>query len=166
MLRVSGVPGPSPTPGHTPATTQHMMRTITVTPPRDHSPETRQNRDDTPTHESLRGDDKMKKRIHGVKLLLSVGTAATLAIGMLAAGQTAYAAGPPSVGLGTADSFAVLAGTGITNTGATTITGDVGSYANPAETGFGTVVLTGNNHAGDAVTQGAKSDLGTAYAVS
>ena len=104
-----------------------------------------------------------EKRVHGAKLLLSVGTAVTLAIGMLANGQTAYAAGPTAVGLGTADSFAVLAGTGITNTGATTITGDVGSYANPAETGFETVTLNGKNHAGDQVTQGAKSALTTAY---
>ena len=105
----------------------------------------------------------MKKPVHGAKLLLSAGTAVTLAIGMLAVGQTAYAAGPTSVGLGTANGFAVLAGTGITNTGATTITGDVGSYATPSETGFGTVVLTGTNHAGDAVTHGAKSALVTAY---
>src|ERR1035437_6087769 len=113
--------------------------------------------------ESLRGDGKMKKRVHGSKLLLSVGTAVTLAIGMLAAGQTAYAAGPTPVGLGTAGSFTVLAGTGITNTGATTITGDVGSFSDPSETGFGTVVLNGTNHAGDAVTQGAKGALGTAF---
>ncbi len=105
----------------------------------------------------------MKKRVQGAKLLLLVGTAVTLAIGMLANGQTAFAAGPTPVGLGTAGSFAVLAGTGITNTGATTITGDVGSFSNPAETGFGTVVLKGTNHAGDAVTQGAKGALGTAY---
>jgi hypothetical protein len=113
--------------------------------------------------EMARGDGKMKTRVHGARLLLSAGTAVTLAIGMLAVGQTAYAAGPTSVGLGTADGFAVLAGTGITNTGATTITGDVGSYATPSETGFATVVLTGTNHAGDSVTQGAKSDLVTAY---
>jgi hypothetical protein len=109
------------------------------------------------------GDGKMKTGVHGARLLLSAGTAVTLAIGMLAAGQTAYAAGPTPVALGTAGSFAVLAGTGITNIGATTITGDVGSYANPAETGFETVTLNGNNHAGDAVTQGAKSALTTAY---
>lgn len=72
------------------------------------------------------------------------------------------------VGLGTADVFAVLAGTGITNTGATTITGDVGSSAVPTETGFDTVtIISGTNHTdpnpNDATTQGAKTDLVTAY---
>src|SRR3989337_2750720 len=36
------------------------------------------------------------------------------------------AAGPPTVGLGTADSFAILAGSTITDVPASTITGDVG----------------------------------------
>ena len=67
------------------------------------------------------------------------------------------------VGLGTATSFAVLAGSGITNTGPTTITGDVGTFPTPSETGFGSVTLRGTDHAGDAVTQGAKADLVTAY---
>jgi cell division septation protein DedD len=86
---------------------------------------------------------------------LALGTSALLA-------APAYAAQAP-VGLGTADSFAVLAGSGITNTGATTITGDVGTFPTPSETGFGSVTLHGTNHRGDAVTRGAKSDLVTAY---
>lgn len=91
--------------------------------------------------------------------------ASFLAIAALATAQTAYAAGPAPVGLGTAGAFAVLAATGITNTGATTITGDVGSHPTASMTGFGTVVLTGTNHGGDAVTQGAKAALTTAYGV-
>ncbi len=67
------------------------------------------------------------------------------------------------VDLQTADSFAVLAGTGITNTGATTIWGDVGSSPIPAETGFGSVTLHGTDHAADAVSLQAKNDLTTAY---
>jgi len=67
------------------------------------------------------------------------------------------------VGLGTAASFAVLAGAGITNVGPTTITGDVGTFATTNETGFNTVTLLGVDHAGDAVTQQGKNDLTTAF---
>ena len=76
--------------------------------------------------------------------------------------QIVMAAGT-QVPLGTAISFAVLAGSGITNTGATTITGDVGTFPTPTETGFGSVTLIGTNHFGDAVTQTAKTDLTAAY---
>jgi hypothetical protein len=72
-----------------------------------------------------------------------------------------------TVDLGTADGFAVLAGAGITNTGSTTVTGDVGSHPTNSQTGFGPgadqVILTGTNHHNDAVTEGAKADLVTAY---
>ena len=78
------------------------------------------------------------------------------------AAPSALAAQEP-VDLGAAESFAVLAGSGITNTGPTTITGDVGTFPTPSETGFGSVTLNGTNHAGDAVTQAAKNDLVTAY---
>lgn len=67
------------------------------------------------------------------------------------------------VSLNTADSFAVLAGSGITNTAATTITGDLGYYPTVTYTGSGSVTLTGSDHAGDSVTQGAKTDLSNAY---
>jgi Ice-binding-like len=70
-----------------------------------------------------------------------------------------------AVPLGTADGFAVLAGAGITNTGPTTVTGDMGSYPTVAETGMASVTLTGVNHAGDGVAQKAKTDLVTAYNV-
>ena len=57
----------------------------------------------------------------------------------------------------------MLAGSGITNTGPTTITGDVGTFPTPTESGFASVTLSGTNHGGDAVTQGAKNDLVVAY---
>jgi uncharacterized Zn-binding protein involved in type VI secretion len=73
-------------------------------------------------------------------------------------------AGSLSRWVGTADSFAVLAGSGITNTGPTTITGDIGSFPTDTITGSASITLIdGTNHAGDAVTQGAKDDLVTAY---
>lgn len=67
------------------------------------------------------------------------------------------------VGLGTADDFAVLAGAGITDTGSTTITGDIGTYATTTIVGLASITLHGTNHAGDSVTQTAKTDLTTAY---
>jgi hypothetical protein len=115
----------------------------------------------------------MKRKARSPALLFSVGSALALAIAVLAPVQTANAAGPTTVGLGTAGSFALLAGTGLTNTGATTITGDVGSSPTHSETGFAAcpaadcVTLTGTNHndpdPNDTVTQGAKTALVAAY---
>jgi len=105
----------------------------------------------------------MRTGVHGAKLLLSAGMAVTLAIGMLAAGQTANAA-QASVELGTAKSFAVLAGTpAVTNTGPTTITGDLGISPAAAVTGFPPGTVSGTIHKADAVAVQAKSDLVTAY---
>ena len=67
------------------------------------------------------------------------------------------------MGLGTAASYAVLAGETITNTGATTITGDVGLHPGSSVTGFATVTLNGTQHVADAAALQAKNDLTTAY---
>jgi hypothetical protein len=67
------------------------------------------------------------------------------------------------VGLGTAGSFAVLAGAGITNTGPTTVNGDVGTFPTTTMSGSASMTVTGTNHGGDAVTQQAKTDVVTAY---
>jgi len=91
----------------------------------------------------------------------AVGIALILAIGAMA-GPAANAVGP-TVGLGTATSFAVLAGSAITNTGPTVINGNIGSYPTTTITGFPPGTVNGTNHAGDSVTQGAKTDLITAY---
>src|SRR5580658_1764102 len=87
---------------------------------------------------------------------------ALLVLGAVLSLMVGGAGAATPVSLGTADTFGVLAATGITNTGATVVNGDIGSY--PTATITGTPpVLTGTNHGNDAVSQQAQSDLTTAY---
>jgi hypothetical protein len=88
---------------------------------------------------------------------------ALFVLGLLLTLVSGAAAAATAVPLGTADSFAVLAGSGITNTGPTTVNGDLGTYPTTTITGTGSLTVTGSNHAGDAVTQSAKNDLVSAY---
>jgi hypothetical protein len=94
------------------------------------------------------------------RMLGLAAVAAVLALALLA--STALAAQPP-VGLGTADSYAVLAGQTVTNTGPSTINGDLGVTPGAAITGFPPGTVNGTVHAADAVALQAQSDLTTAY---
>jgi hypothetical protein len=76
---------------------------------------------------------------------------------------TSAVAAATAVPLATTASFSVLAGSGITNTGPTTVSGDIGTFPTASISGLGTMTVGGANHAGDAVTQQAKSDLVAAY---
>lgn len=66
--------------------------------------------------------------------------------------------------LGTVGSFAVLAGSTVTNTGPSTIHGDLGVSPGLAVTGFPPGLVSGGvTHTGDAVALQAQSDTATAY---
>lgn len=68
------------------------------------------------------------------------------------------------ISLGTAQNFGVLGGSTVTNTGATTVNGNVGVSPGSAVTGFPPgVVVGGAIHSNDAVAQQAQNDLTTAY---
>jgi hypothetical protein len=103
------------------------------------------------------------RRRPGYAWLAAGPVAAAGAIAMFIAAQPAVAATAP-VGLGTAGSFAVLAGQTVTNTGLSMISGDLGVSPGTAVTGFPPgLVIDGAIHSADGVAAGAQSDLTTAY---
>jgi len=68
------------------------------------------------------------------------------------------------INLGTSQSFAVLGGSAVTNTGATAITGNLGVSPGSSVTGFPPGIVTGGTiHAADSVAAQAQTDLTTAY---
>jgi len=104
------------------------------------------------------------RQMRGVR----VGVASAAALGLLIAlPGNAQAAPQPPVGLGTATSFAVLAGSAVTNTGNSVISGDLGvspGLVPPLVTGFPPgLVNNGTQHAADPVAAQAQLALTTAY---
>jgi hypothetical protein len=76
---------------------------------------------------------------------------------------SATSGSPGAVALGSAGAFAVLAGSTVTSSGATALTGDLGVSPGTAVTGFPPGTMTGATHAGDATSATAMTDLTTAY---
>ena len=90
-------------------------------------------------------------------LLLALALVALLAVPAMSL------AAQPTVNLGTTASYAVLAGSTITNTGATTVTGDIGLSPGTAFTGQASVTVDGAVNINNAAASQAQLDLVTAY---
>jgi hypothetical protein len=86
-----------------------------------------------------------------------------LVVCMLSIGSVARAQSAPP--LGSAQSFAVLGASTVTNTGPTIIAGDLGVSPGTAVTGFPPGTVTGGTiHKGDATANAAQADAHSAYA--
>lgn len=116
-----------------------------------------------PSHRSPSGDSLSTSRRAASRAgrrtlragVLLLGSLSTLLFTSSALGATA------TVGLGTAASFSVLGGSTVTNTGPTTMFGDLG--LSPGSSVTGAPHVLGATHVDDAVAIGAKSNLTTAY---
>jgi len=91
----------------------------------------------------------------------------TLLLVVMMVVPTVSMAAQPTVNLGTTSRFAVLAGSTITNTGTTTINGDVGGDVGLSPgtvfSGENSVTMSGVAHLADAVALKAKADLVIAF---
>ena len=93
-----------------------------------------------------------------------------LVVGLTTANYAAAQAGPATVFLGSAGTFAVLGAAGVTNAGPTVVTGDLGTYPTASCTGLPTP-CTGNGpgqvngtiDAADVIAQHAQASLLIAY---
>jgi hypothetical protein len=92
-----------------------------------------------------------------------VGLLAGAGVAALALPVVNALAAQPSVGLGGAESFGILAGSTVTNTGPSTIYGDLGLGPGTAVTGFPPGTVNGTIHKANGVAGNAKVDLTTAY---
>lgn len=96
------------------------------------------------------------RRARRAAIALSVGLAFALA----------RAAAQAQVGLGTAGSFVVPGGAGVSNTGPSVLNGDLGVSPGTSLPGFGLpAVVNGATHNNDGVASQAQLDLATAYDV-
>jgi hypothetical protein len=109
------------------------------------------------------------ERHHHIRRPWTTLAAAILATGLLAIGVVALAAPAGaaayenSVGLGTASPYSVLAGSTVTNTGSSVLSGDLGVSPNNAITGFPPGLVGGATDNGNAASALAEGDLTTGY---
>jgi hypothetical protein len=89
--------------------------------------------------------------------------AGVLAVAMTLGLSGMALAAPTQVDLGTAANFVVLAGSTVTNTGASVLSADLGLHPGTSVTGFPPGIVNGTQHVTDATALQAQSDLTTAY---
>lgn len=107
---------------------------------------------------------RIRRPARPLALTLSVLLVGGIAAAAVSLAGAADAASPPDVRLGTAARFGVLAADGVTNTGPTTIAGDVGSAPTTSVTDNGAITASGVVRTGpDQVVSNAKADLLTAF---
>ena len=98
---------------------------------------------------------RLSSRVGTRHLLGAIGLAGLMALPATCLGQ--------AVNLRTAQNFGVLGGSAVTNTGPTSVVGDVGTSPGSSITGFPPGTTTGVFHANDAVAITSQTDLTTAY---
>jgi uncharacterized repeat protein (TIGR01451 family) len=91
------------------------------------------------------------------------GLALVVAMAALIGIQSSASAATAPVPLGTAANYAVLAGSTVTNTGPTTVNGDLGLSPGTSVTGFPPGQVNGAIHVADSAASQAQTDLTAAY---
>lgn len=101
----------------------------------------------------------------GAAPAVAVSVVAVLALGstLVVLDQLPAEAADPPVLLGSTETFSVLGGETVTNTGASFLGQSLGVHPGTAATGFPPGLVGSETHLGDAVALQAKSDLTTAY---
>jgi Ice-binding-like len=103
-------------------------------------------------------------RRSGRSVAVAVASASCLIVALVLGDAAMASAAQPTVQLGTAASFAVLAGSTVTNTGPSSISGSLGLSPGTAVTGFPPGKVThGSTYKANAVALQAKADLTTGY---
>ncbi|UQX88993.1 ice-binding family protein [Jatrophihabitans telluris] len=97
------------------------------------------------------------------RFLVALAGAPVLAVMVGTAAPAGASPATPSIDLGTAASYSVLAGQTVTNTGPSTLSGDLGVSPGTAITGFPPGIAGGARHSADAVAGLAQSDVSNAY---
>lgn len=128
-----------------------------------------------PTHKNLssirfnfwkaRGNHRRSRNVKGVRTgfgVLGVGTLSFITL-LAFGGGTAVAA--TALNLGAASTYAVIAGSTITNTGSSVITGNIGLSPGTSITGFPPGTVTGTTDAADATSLSAQNAATAAYLV-